>query len=264
MKLKIVAALLLIAAAWYVGRRHFAGAEVMPVGLEGGVQEINDSYRLEKGAIVEVSGINGPVQIEAVDGDAAEIHVVNSVSSAEDLAHHHITVEKSPSRLVIRGEGRQDWHFWRWLFGRGERKQSVTLRLPREVELTTRGVNGRVEIGRMEGPVRVSDVNGRVEVGRAKGQAEVSGVNGAVGVGVSELKDGIRINGVNGKVELRLAEGVNADLTVNGLNGKVNFDVPNATVEEQESRSRLRARIGAGGPAVEIRGVNGKVNISRL
>ena len=83
-------------------------------------------------------------------------------------------------------------------------------------------------------------------------------------MGVSELADGIKISGVNGKVELRLAEGVNADLNVNGLNGKVDFDVPNATVEEQENHSRLRARIGTGGAPVEIKGVNGKVNVSRL
>ena len=94
MKLKIFIALLLVVGAWVAGRMYFGGGvgsggarvaeshvvagENAPGGAgtvaeEGGaaVQRINESYRLAPGARVEVSGINGPVEVATAEGDTA-------------------------------------------------------------------------------------------------------------------------------------------------------------------------------------------------
>jgi DUF4097 and DUF4098 domain-containing protein YvlB len=224
-------------------------------------QRINESFTLDEGARVEVQGINGPVTVEATDGNTAEVSITSTAGSAGDLAAQRPTVEHTNSSLVIRGKGKHDGGFWKWMRGGGEVRHTVVLKLPRRVELATRGTNGKVIVGDMEGTVEVTGVNGRVEIGRASGGAEVSGVNGGVTVTVLELgTNDLKVNGVNGSLELRLGGKLNADLNAKGVNGSLTVEAPNVEVQEQK-RSKLRARIGTGGGTIKVSGVNGGVRI---
>lgn len=267
MKLKIFIVLVAVVLAWYAGR-GLKGASRAIVAVNGSVEQsspssrqINQSFRLVDGAHVEVAGINGPVEVEAVDGNTAEVHITSTARSVGDLDSHRITVEQTDSSLVVRGKDRSGWSFWRWLRGGGEVHHTVKLKLPRRVELAARGVNGRVTIGEMDGAVQVAGVNGRVEIGRATGGAEVSGVNGGVTLTIMELvQDDVKVNGVNGGVELRLGSDLNANLNMNGVNGNITVEAPNVEVQEQK-RSRLRARIGAGGAEIKVNGNNGGVRL---
>ncbi|MGH9943263.1 MAG: hypothetical protein ACRD9R_13020, partial [Pyrinomonadaceae bacterium] len=236
MKLKIFMAVVLVALAWFAGR-HFSRGETL-IGSQHtqeqqqaqqssapGERVINNSFRLEPDARVEVSGINGPVEVLTADGQTAEVHVELTGGEHADLDSRRVVVQQTAAGLSVRGEKKRDWSFWNWIIGGGEVKQNVTLRVPRDVALQVRGVNGRVSIGELDGPVKVSGVNGKVEIGRAIGALEVSGVNGGVSVGVSELgQEGMRVSGVNGSVELRFGPDVNADLKVSGLNGGFSVD----------------------------------------
>jgi hypothetical protein len=46
---------------------------------------------------------------------------------------------------------------------------------------------------------------------------------------------------------------------VKGNNGGLTLNVPNVTMQEREGHSNMRARLGAGGSRIEIRGVNGQI-----
>jgi DUF4097 and DUF4098 domain-containing protein YvlB len=82
-------------------------------------------------------------------------------------------------------------------------------------------------------------------------------------VGLNKLGDrGAQIHGVNGPIELRLAPGLNADLTAKGMNGSVKSEISEVTVEKTDW-SRYSARIGNGGPEIEIKGINGNVRLTR-
>src|SRR5205085_4893462 len=190
-------------------------------------------------------------------------HIQITARDEDALQNHQISVQQSASSLTIHGENRNGWRFWRWLNGPDDARQSVTLKLPRQVELSARGVNGRVTVGELDGAVHVSGVNGKVEIERATGAADVSGVNGAVSLGLAHLgAEAPRVSGVNGRVELRLADDVNADLVVRGLNGNVTNDLTNSTLT-QEGHSTWRAHIGTGGTLISINGVNGSVRLTR-
>ncbi len=202
------------------------------------------------------------------DGDAAEVHVENSVGDARELENHKITVEHGADYITIRGQNRSGgWGFLRWLTGRGgsggSARQRVVLKVPRRVEVAARGVNGEVRIGEVEGPVRVSGVNGPVTVARASGRADVSGVNGPVTLGVARLDEGVRVSGINGDIELKLAADTNADLNVGGLMGNVTNDLRNATVDDSgDNSSKFSARVGAGGPPIKLSGIHGNVHLA--
>lgn len=284
MKLKIFIVIVAVVLAWVAGRSIKSGGENIVASVQEQVQQeqggsgssggdevttpsgaserrINETYELADGAHVDVTGINGTVLIEAVDGNTAEVQVTSTAGSMSDLNAYQITVEHTDSSLVVRGKGSNHGSFWKWLRGGGEARHNVVLKLPRRVELTTRGTNGKVTIGEMEGSVQVSGANGRVEIGGVRGFAEVNGVNGGVTITIMELaKEGAKVNGINGGVELRLGSDVNADLNLNGINGSITVEAPNVEVEEQK-RSKLRGRVGTGGASIKANGINGGVRI---
>ena len=230
--------------------------------------EIHESFELAAGANVEVRGINGPIQIETSDTNAAEVHITRTARSDEDLARNRVIIERTPTSLSVRAENSREglWQrFWSG-WGGGDAKQEVRLRLPRRIELTVRGVNGKVSTGATEGSLRLNGINGRVEAGAiSTNDAEVSGINGSLNLSITRLGGrGARINGVNGAINLSVAEGVNADLSVRGVNGRVTSEMPNVTLEGGEDRSNRTARIGTGGTPLSISGINGRVQLSPM
>ena len=219
--------------------------------------EINQTYQLSAGARVEVRGINGTVDIETSSGNTAEVHIVRSARSREDLSYGRIIVEHTANSLIIRRENEKE-------SGSRNVRQRATIKLPRQVDLNVSGVNGRTTIGEVDGPVRVSGINGKVDVAQAVGYSDISGINGQVKINISQLGErGIRVSGVNGGVELRFNEDLNADLEVIGINGSVNTDVANVTVMGKFSRQNFRAKIGSGGTPIVVTGINGSLKLGR-
>ncbi|HEV7893546.1 MAG TPA: hypothetical protein VGP08_23230 [Pyrinomonadaceae bacterium] len=259
MKCRIFVAAVLVIAAAFAGRwvtRSTTSSNPNASGRE----VTRKTFTLDAGARVEVRGINGPVEIKTADTDTADVQVIRT-GGAEALEHSNLTIEGSGSSLVVSCENHDGGRgFFRWLWGTGNVRQEVTLTLPRRVDLLTRGVNGPVRVGEVDGPVSVEGVNGRVEVAGASEHVSVNGVNGQVKFAVARLgSEGVDINGVNGNVEVRFRELINADIDVNGNHGGVTLNVPNVTMQERESHSGMRARLGSGGAQIGVNGVNGQI-----
>jgi hypothetical protein len=73
----------------------------------------------------------------------------------------------------------------------------------------------------------------------------------------------LAVSGINGGVELGFSGKVDAQLDVHGVNGGVNSDFPLTVVGEMK-RGELRGTIGAGGPQISVKGINGGVHIKRM
>lgn len=263
MKGRIAIVLILVLAAAFVGRRVAWHSQMSASGEAR--DEKHENFRLVPGAQIEVQGINGPVEVATSDTDAADVRIVRTAASQEDLDGQRIIVEHTPTSLVVRGE-RTHRSFWSWLHGgSGEVRQQVWLALPRRVDVTTHGVNGPVSIGAVDGSLDINGINGRVEAAPATGRCTVGGVNGGVKLGVAQLgAQGLDLHGINGPVELRVADGLNADVNVHGLNGNVTFNIPGVTAQERDGRSNLHARLGTGGAPINISGVNGGVRFEPI
>ncbi|MBX7221331.1 MAG: hypothetical protein K1Y36_15385 [Blastocatellia bacterium] len=214
--------------------------------------ETQQTFEMAFGATVEIHSINGSVAIEPSVGNQAEVRIIRRARFREDLNFHKIKVENSNNTLKVYGEHTE---------GKSkEVRQQIFVKIPRQMNLTVRAINGRVGVGELEGPVKISAVNGKVELANITDTFETSSVNGNVVATVRNLDaQGIKISGINGKVEIRLADGLNANLNVNGINGNVRTDAPNITVEGKVSPSMFRARLGNGGASITISGVNGLV-----
>jgi hypothetical protein len=225
--------------------------------------EIRKSFELQPGARLDVQGINGKVEIQTSDTKTAEVYVLRTAKNSDSLSRREVIIEQTATGLLVRGKEARHVGIWEHLFGSNPNEQ-VTIKAPRQIALSLKGINGRVTSGDVDGTIEAKGINGHVELGQASDSAEIGGINGSVVVGLKQLGErGARINGINGGIELRLANGLNADLTARGMNGKVRSDIPDVTVDEEDRGSRYSARIGNGGAPITLSGINGNVRLTR-
>src|SRR5438876_695295 len=224
--------------------------------------ETRKTFDLKPGARVQVQGINGRVEIQTSDTKTAEVFVKRTGNNPASLRRREMIIEQTSDGLLVRSKQNQVG-LWDHLFG-SDPKEEVTIKAPRQIALSLRGINGRIFSGDIDGPLEVKGVNGRVELGQASDSVEIDGINGSIAVGLNKLSErGVRIHGVNGGIELKLSSGLNADLTAKGMNGSVRSEIAEVTVEKDDHWSHYSARIGSGGPAIEISGINGNVRLTR-
>ncbi len=224
--------------------------------------ETRKSFELKPGARLEVQGINGKVEIQTSDTRTVEVYVRRTADNPSSLRRREMIIEQTSDGLLVRSK-QNHVGLWEHLFGR-DPKEEVTIKAPRQIALSLRGINGNVKSGDIDGPLEAKAINGRVELGPANESAEISGINGSISLGLKQLGErGARISGVNGGIELRLTNGLNADLTARGMNGSVRSEIPDVTVDRDDGGSRYSARIGTGGASIEISGINGNVRLTR-
>lgn len=223
-------------------------------------EELRQTYQLSTAnARVELSHINGSIDIETHEGSAAELHIK---SYSHDPNPRKLNVEQTASSLAVRGEARRksdgdDMNF-------DNTSYRIRLKLPRRVALTVNGASESVRVGEIDGAIRLSNVSGSVGVAQASGSAEVSQVSGSVTLNLARLgAGGVRVQNVSGKVALRFMDAVNADLQTSGIKGKVYVELANVAVEGEMNRADFRAKVGTGGAPINISNVTGSVRLSR-
>jgi DUF4097 and DUF4098 domain-containing protein YvlB len=136
------------------------------------------------------------------------------------------------------------------------------LKLPRQVSLFAKGVNGAVVVDEISGPIEISGINGKVQVANAAGSATLKGINGSVMVGLkSVISSGIEMRGINGNIELQLPADLDADFEARGMNGRVIADYPNVSIDKRK-HGNYSARIGNGGAEISARGINGNIRLT--
>ena len=225
-------------------------------------QEIRQSYELAPGARVELSGLNGAVKIETSDSKTAEIYIERTASTQDAMDRRKVTIEADANSLRIRGDKSEDAGFFSRFFG-SSANERTTLKLPRQIALSAKGVNGSFVTSDIDGAVEIKGINGRVQVGSAAGSATFSGINGGMVVGLKRIDgEGVTLSGINGNIELQLGADVNADFDARGLNGRVISDLPNVEIEKSKRRS-YSARIGSGGAGITAKGINGNIRFTR-
>jgi len=220
-------------------------------------EEIRQTYQIAPGASVEISNINGPLEIETVSGNTAEVYVVRSARTKADLEFHKIIIENTPSTFKLYGA--QD----------DENSNGVTVRhravlkLPRPSSLKVHNINGPARVGDSDGPITLGNINGRLQVGVANDFAELSNINGSTDMTIAQLGSrGIQMRNMNGSINIRFLSDVNADLEVHSFNGSVDSSLPNMSIQKT-GRSEFKGQIGSGGIPITGTHVNGAISIRR-
>lgn len=224
-------------------------------------QEIRQTYELSPGARVELSGLNGAVKIETSDTKTAEVFIERTASSQEALDARKVTVESHGNSLRIHVEKEEG--FFSRFFGKSA-GETATLKLPRQISLSAKGINGAFTAGDIDGAVQVSGINGRVQIASTNGRTSFKGINGSIIVALKKIDvDGVTLSGINGNIELQLASDLNADFEAKGMNGRVIADLPNVSIDKSGKRGSYWGRIGTGGIGITAKGINGNIRLTR-
>ncbi|HEX9918842.1 MAG TPA: DUF4097 family beta strand repeat-containing protein, partial [Pyrinomonadaceae bacterium] len=222
-------------------------------------EELRQTYQLSPGARVELSNINGSIDIDTAEGNTAELRIT---SYSREANPRKLNVAQTASSLAVRGEARRPNNGDGMNFDNTSYR--VALKLPRRVELTVDGASGSVRVGELDGAVRLKNVSGSVGVAQAAGSAEVSRVSGSITLKMAKPgAGGVRIESVSGKVSLGFMDDVNADLQTTGIKGKVYLELANVSVQGEMNRADFRARVGTGGVPINISDVTGSVRLTR-
>ena len=258
--------------------------------------EFNRTYQLAAGARVEVSSIRGPVEITTGDSATAEVQIIRSARTREDLEYHKIEVEQTGNGLIVRGiqepEQRQRENI--------QVNHHVILKLPRRIDLKVSSVSGSLKVGDVDGEtqvnsisgsgyigniggkLQVSSISGNLDVGNVGGDARVNSISGNLGLGqvngsldvssvsgglnatlLSLSPKGIHIRSVSGSIEIGFKSEINADFNAESISGQGYLNVPNVIRENEDNSSNVRARIGGGGTPISISSVSGNIRLKQ-
>jgi hypothetical protein len=220
--------------------------------------QIDKSFILPAKARVDVSAINGSVDIVAVDGDTANVQLERTGRSREEMDCNHIVLEQVSGSLLIQstnigGQGCQTIQV----------KHRLLLSLPRHVDLSIHGVSGPINIGEIEGALRISGNSGHINLAQSGSGSRITGNSGTTTIKLRKLDArGLEVSGNSGAIKLYVDEELNVDVKVRGLSGTASSELPNVTFTKTGAADYY-ARIGSGGPTINADGNSGSISLIR-
>lgn len=232
-------------------------------------EEFRWSGTLSAGELLEIKGVNGPLEVTAAAGDEVEIVATkagrrNDPSTVRiDVLEHGDGVTlcavyptpagEEANRCGLGEDGRN-------AVRRNDVRVRWEVRVPDGVRFRGRTVNGGVEVSGLTDQVDVATVNGDVLVA-TRGFASARTVNGSIRARMDGQATGAAsFETVNGSIELDVDDGLDAELDAGWLNGALDAEIPFAASGRMGRRS-ARGTLGAGGPTLKVRTVNGSIRI---
>jgi len=248
-----------------VGLVALQGCDVVTADLKHTeTAEWRKTYELAAGGRVEVSNVNGRIQVEPSTGNTVEVVAQKTAKGANPeaakaaLERIEIREEVSPSSISVatklpRGGG--------W-FEMGGAQVKYTVRVPASAEVKFTTVNGGVDVTGLSGRITAGTTNGGVVARDISGAIDASTTNGGVDVELARLAEGgARLECTNGGIKLRLPADAKASISARVTNGGI--DSSGLAIETTEStRRRLEGRLNGGGAPIRIEGTNGGIRIA--
>jgi hypothetical protein len=228
--------------------------------------------RLAAGRVVEIKGVNGGIDAEpsasgevevvaeksARRGDASgvRVEVVEHAEGVTICAVYPSTDADKPNVCAPGGGGRMNVR-------NNDTQVEFKVRVPAGVRFTGRTVNGDVEAEGLGADVEAMTVNGSVKVSTT-GLARAMTVNGSISasMGRADWSDELQFHTVNGGIELSFPASLSTTVEAETVNGEIESDFP-MTVTGRFSKRHLTATIGGGGRELNLKTVNGSVQIRR-
>jgi DUF4097 and DUF4098 domain-containing protein YvlB len=242
------------------------GCDVVTADLKHSeTAEWRKTYELAPGGRVEISNINGKIQVEPSTGNAVEIVALKTAKGSSPeaakaaLERIEIREDVSPSSISVATKLPRSGGGW---FEMGGTQVKYTVRVPVGAEVKFTTVNGGVDVTGLSGRVTAETTNGGVTARDISGTIDASTTNGGVDVELTRLGEGgAKLECTNGGIKLRLPADSKASISASITNGGI--DANGLTLETTEStRRRLEGRMNGGGAPIHIEGTNGGIRIA--
>jgi hypothetical protein len=233
------------------------GASTVWATVDQEGDDINRSFTLPAKALVRVSAISGSVDIEAIDGDTAIVQIERTARSRAELDCNRVVLQEQSGNLLIQSKTLSCENKLIQVAYR------VLLSVPRTVNVSVDGVSGPVNIGEIDGALRISGNSGKVNLAQSGSGSHIAGNSGSVAIKLRKLDaSGLELSGNSGAIELYVEEGVNVDVKVSRNSGSVSSELPNVEFIKTGAADYY-ARIGSGGPTINVHDNSVSILLSR-
>jgi hypothetical protein len=234
------------------------GASSVWAAVDQERDQINRSFSLPAKTRVEVSAISGSVDIQAIDGDMAIVQIDRTARSRAELDCNKVVLDQASRNLTIQSKT---------VGGHGCRNIQVVYRVllsvPRNVDVSIQGVSGPINVGEIEGALRISGNSGNINLAQSGSGSRITGNSGPITIKLRKLDaEGLELSGNSGAIKLYVDEELNVDVTVSGLSGTASSELPNVKFTKTGAAD-YHARVGSGGPTINVEGNSGSVLLSR-
>jgi len=215
------------------------------------------TYTLTDGGSLEIHDTNGRIEIRTGDGNTVDVVADRVVNATTDEAAHdalnrlEIAETVSPDRVVLDAAT----HSLGFQFHLSQRVDFV-VHVPRSTAVKLVSTNGNIDVADLGGSFRVETTNGKVKATGLSNSASVSSTNGAIALEFAKLgDDGITCDTTNGAIQISIPRDSKARVSARVTNGTIATSDLELAASEQ-SRHRLDATIGGGGPAIRLETTN--------
>jgi len=226
-------------------------------------EEFHQTYQLTPDGRVELDNINGPVHISAWDRNEVKVDAIKSANTKERLEEAKIEIDSGSDYVSIRTRYPSHDQTWNWGSHNNPASVEYTLTVPRGVRLDEiKLINGSLDVTGVNGDVRASCINGRLEARNLAGRSHLSTINGHLEAGFDQLAGStVELNSVNGSVDLTIPSDSKAMIEASTISGRIDNDFGFHVNNHRFVGHDLRGELAGGGTRIELRNVNGKIEV---
>jgi DUF4097 and DUF4098 domain-containing protein YvlB len=222
------------------------------------------TYQLEPRGRVEISNVNGKIEVEPSTGNTVEVEATRkargSSPEAAKAALERVTIVEDVSGGRIRVETKVQRTSGFSFNGGVQVEYRVKVPAGAEVKFTT--VNGGVELTGLEGRIVAETTNGGVTARNVAGQLEASTTNGGLDIDLQKMPEGgVKLECTNGGIKIRLPGDAKATVSASITNGGISTENLTIDATGENTRRRLEGRLNGGGPRIDAQGVNGGIRL---
>lgn len=229
-------------------------------------EEFHQTYNLANDGRISLKNINGSVHVRTWDSNQVKVDAVKWAYKAERLADATITVDASDNAVNIRTDYARRTQRWTDE-DRYDNPASVeyTITVPRTARIEKFDlINGDFEIEDFAGSVQATCINGEIKARRLTGDVKLSTINGQLNYEHSGVNQNpVTLSSVNGSVELSFAGNADAEVKASTVHGSINNDLGLEVKKGKYVGQSLEGAVGRGGTQVNLKNVNGSININR-
>ena len=235
MKQKTFAVILIFLAAGFIGCDGDGG------GGSSNIETFTESFQADYQTVsirsIEVSTINGKIDINGYNGDEIRLSGLKRADTAEGLDKVELQVTEEDNQIIFK--------------------------VVHETEQTDLAIDLDLMVPSDIFVERAGTVNGAVEVTGMNLVNDIHTTNGAISVEISETDGDIELGSVNGKIDAYISAALNVTIDMITANGTIDLnDVPlNLTRNEPKHQT---GDLGVGGDVISISTANGAIELHRL
>jgi DUF4097 and DUF4098 domain-containing protein YvlB len=219
-------------------------------------QKVQRSFQLPADGAIELSNVNGEIEITTTGGTAVEIKAIKSSDNKGEIENVDVLFEQDGGILRVKTKYNK----------RNTRaKVDFTVAIPEKLARAEfKSVNGRVECSGKYADLKLKTVNGKIDFDGKFRDGVFKTVNGAIDISQEELLDGdLEAETVNGAIDIELNRKSAFDAEARTVNGSIRTEF-GLEVQRHLVGSSLSGKANGGGRKVKVETVNGSIEISKI